>query len=208
MSTPFYKTARRHLSRNCPVLNQLIARVGPCTLTPNPADPFTLLVRCVISQQISTKAAASIFARLAELVGGPPVPMAKVSKLTDEKLQACGISGPKQRALRAVIDHVKENPKLLPGIEERDNDTIHEQLTAIKGIGPWSAGHVPNFRPGPDGRAAGWGLRVPRRGEATVRVEKRSEREATHQDRRAVAAVSQRRDVVPVAKLEPKYQEE
>ena len=139
MSTPFYKTARRHLSRNCPVMNQLIARVGPCTLTPNPAVPFTLIVRCVISQQISTKAAASICARLAALVGGPPVPMAKVAKLTDEKLQSCGISGPKQRTLRSVIDHVKQNPDLLPGIEDRDNDTIHEQLTAIKGIGPWSA---------------------------------------------------------------------
>ena len=46
-------------------MKQLIARVGPCTLTPNPQDPFTLLVRCVISQQISTKAAESIFGKLA-----------------------------------------------------------------------------------------------------------------------------------------------
>jgi DNA-3-methyladenine glycosylase II len=120
-------------------MKRLIARVGPCTLAPNPADPFTLLVRCVISQQISTKAAESIFGKLAALVGGPPTPMAKVARLTDEKLQACGVSGPKQRTLRAVIDHVKAYPKLLPGIAERDDDTIHEQLTAIKGIGPWSA---------------------------------------------------------------------
>jgi DNA-3-methyladenine glycosylase II len=139
MSTPFYKKARRHLSSNCPVMNRIITRVGPCTLTPDPADPFTLLVRCVISQQISTKAAASIYGRLASLVGGPPVPMAKVEKLTDEKLQACGISAPKQRTLRAVIEHIKANPDLLPGIEHRDDDTIREQLTAIKGIGPWSA---------------------------------------------------------------------
>src|SRR5262245_35458735 len=139
MSTPFYKTARRHLSRNCPVMKQIIARVGPRTLTPNPADPFTLLVRCVISQQISTKAAESIFGKLAALVAGPPVPMAKVARLSEAKLKACGISGPKQRTLRAVIDHVKANPDLLPGIEGRDDDTIHAQLTEIKGIGPWSA---------------------------------------------------------------------
>ncbi len=120
-------------------MKQIIGTVGPCTLTPNPADPFTLLVRCVISQQISTKAAASIYARLASLVGGPPVPMAKVEKLADDQIRACGISGPKLRTLRGVIDHVKANPKLLPGIEERDNETIHAQLTEIKGIGPWSA---------------------------------------------------------------------
>ena len=41
--------------------------------------------------------------------------------------------------MRAVIDHVQANPKLLPGIEHRDDEFIREQLTAIKGIGPWSA---------------------------------------------------------------------
>jgi DNA-3-methyladenine glycosylase II len=139
MSTPFYKTARRHLTRQCPVMKRLIGVVGPCTLTPNPADPFTLLVRCVISQQISTKAAESIFGRLAALVGGPPVPMAKIARLTDARLKSCGVSGPKQRTLRAVVEHVKANPKLLPSIEDRDDDTVREQLTEIKGIGPWSA---------------------------------------------------------------------
>ena len=136
MSTPFYRTARRHLARNCPVMKQIIARVGPCTLTPMPQDPFTLLVRCIISQQISTKAAESIFGRLAALVGGPPVRMTKVAKLSDDRLQSCGVSGPKQRTLRAVIEHVRANPGLLPGIDERDDDTIREQLTQIKGIGP------------------------------------------------------------------------
>jgi DNA-3-methyladenine glycosylase II len=139
MSTPFYQKARRHLSRKCPVMKRLIGIVGPCTLKPNPADPFTLLVRAVIFQQISTKAADSIFKRVLEAAGGPPVTMPRLAKLTEETFKACGVSGPKQRTLRAVMDHVKANPKLLPGIEERDNDTIHEQLTQIKGIGPWSA---------------------------------------------------------------------
>lgn len=120
-------------------MKRLIERVGPCTLTPNPADPFTLLVRCVIFQQISTKAAASIFNKLAALVGGPPVPMAKLDRLDEGKLKSCGISGPKLRTLRAVIDHVRANPDLLPDIEKRTDDTIREQLTQIKGIGPWSA---------------------------------------------------------------------
>src|SRR5262245_30500233 len=139
MSTPLYRKARHHLARNCPVMKQLIARVGPCTLAPNPEDPFTLLVRCVISQQISTKAAESIFGKLAALVDGPPMPIARVEKLREATLRSCGLSGPKQRTLRAVIDHIRANPGLLPGITLRDDETIRAQLTAIKGIGPWSA---------------------------------------------------------------------
>jgi DNA-3-methyladenine glycosylase II len=139
MSTPLYRKARRHLTRNCPVMRELIPRVGPCTLQPNPDDPFTLLVRCVISQQISTKAAESIFGKLAALVNGPPVPMERIARLSASKLQSCGVSGPKQRTLRAVIEHARANPDLLPGLSERDDDAIRAELTAIKGIGPWSA---------------------------------------------------------------------
>src|SRR5262245_42024821 len=126
MSTPFYKKARRHLSDNCPVMKQIIARVGPCTLEPNGDDPFTLLVRCVISQQISTKAAESISGRLVAMVNGGeldgPIPMVKLAKFTKAKFKACGISGPKQRTLRAVIEYVKANPKLLPGIPDFGDD--------------------------------------------------------------------------------------
>jgi len=120
-------------------MKELIGRVGPCRLKPNPDDPFTLLVRCIISQQISTKAAESIFGRLAAGVGGPPIAMGKVAKLADAQLQSCGVSGPKQRTLRAVIEHMTANPALLPGIVDRDDEAIRTQLTAIKGIGPWSA---------------------------------------------------------------------
>jgi len=120
-------------------MKYIIDRVGPCQLSPNSGDPFTLLVRCIISQQISTKAAQSIFGRLAEVVGGPPVELTRVAKLTEANFKECGISGPKQRTLRAVIDHVKANSDFLPSIPELDDAAIREQLTAIKGIGPWTA---------------------------------------------------------------------
>jgi DNA-3-methyladenine glycosylase II len=142
MSTPHYKKVRRHLSTNCPVMKRIITRVGPCTLEPYDLDPFTLLVRCVISQQISTKAAQSISGRLIELVGGAEtgaIPLAKLAKLTEAKYKSCGISGPKQRTLCAVIAHVQTHPKLLTSIPELDDGAIREQFTAIKGIGPWTA---------------------------------------------------------------------
>ena len=145
------------MSGNCPVMKRLIERVGPCTLAPKPFDPFTLLVRCVIAQQISTKAAESIFNRLAAAIIGPPpaptpagadataawqrtisIPLATLAKFTEAEYKACGISGPKQRALRSVIDHVQARPDLLPSIPTLADEDIREQLVAIKGIGPWT----------------------------------------------------------------------
>jgi DNA-3-methyladenine glycosylase II len=157
MSTPFYKKVRRHLSANCPVMKRLVERVGACTLVPKADDPFTLLVRCVISQQISTKAAESIYGRLARAVNPPPtgphpadgtslalwqreslIPLAKLAAFTEADYKECGVSAPKQRTLRAVIDHVMANPELLPNIPSLDDDAIRDQLVVIKGIGPWT----------------------------------------------------------------------
>jgi len=139
MSTPFYKKARGHLTRNCPVMKRVIGVVGPCTMASFPGDPFTLLVRCVIYQQISTKAAKSIFDKLTASIGDSNIPIAKLSGMTEAQFKGCGISGPKQRTLRAVVDHVNTNPELLPGIPDMDDETAREQLTQIKGIGPWTA---------------------------------------------------------------------
>ena len=116
----------------------LIARVGPCTLTPKSDDPFTLLVRCVIAQQISGKAATSITAKLTAALKGPPIDITRLARMTETRFRACGVSGPKQRTLKALCAHVRSNPGLLPGIESRDDETIREQLVAIKGIGPWT----------------------------------------------------------------------
>jgi DNA-3-methyladenine glycosylase II len=139
MSTPYYKKVRGHLTRKCPVMKQIVGMVGPCTLAPFPGDPFTLLVRCVIYQQISTKAAKSIYDKLTTAIGEKLILPTRLAKMTEAELKACGISGPKQRTLRAVIDHVRENPELLPSIEKVDDETAREQLTVIKGIGPWTA---------------------------------------------------------------------
>lgn len=138
MSTPFYRKVRRHLSRKCPVMKQLIARVGPCTLEANPGDPLTLLVRCVIAQQISTKAARSISGRLTEALGGAPVARERLTALTDAEFQACGVSGPKRRTLRAIAAHFAARPDLPADIETRDDDWLRENLTAVSGIGPWT----------------------------------------------------------------------
>jgi DNA-3-methyladenine glycosylase II len=138
MSTPYYQKVRRHLSRKCPVMKKLISRVGPCTLEAGAGDPFTLLVRCVIAQQISTKAARSITARLTEAVGGPPVPRERIAELSDVQFQGCGVSGPKRRTLRALAAHFGAHPDLSQEVASRDDDWLRENLTAVSGIGPWT----------------------------------------------------------------------
>jgi len=133
-----HATAVRHLSRKCPVMKRLVKQVGPCTWTPAADDPFTMLVRCVVYQQISTKAAKSIYEKLLVGCGGAPVCRERILTMTEAEFRACGVSGPKQRAIRAVAEHVGSNPDLLPGIAERDEPTLRKQLVAIKGIGNWS----------------------------------------------------------------------
>lgn len=134
-----YAKAVRHLSRRCPVLKSLTARVGPCTWAPASDDPFTMLVRCVISQQISTKAAKSIFDRLTATVGGLPIARDRLAGLTEADFKACGVSGPKQRTIWAVATHLDANPDLVQKIEAYDDDQVRTHLTTIKGIGHWTA---------------------------------------------------------------------
>ena len=138
MSTNPHAKATRHLSRNCPMLKDVIARVGPCTWAPAVDDPFTLIVRCIISQQISGKAAESISARLVQVAGGSPISPKRLAKLTDEQYQACGVSGAKRRTFQALCDYAKANPSFLPGIATCEDDELREQLVSIKGIGPWT----------------------------------------------------------------------
>lgn len=99
-------------------------------------DPFALIVRCIIGQQISGKAAESISGKLTQAIGA--VTPRRLAKFSDDQLQACGISGGKRLALRAVTDFVLANRKFLPGIPTAPDDEVREKLVSIKGIGPWT----------------------------------------------------------------------
>src|SRR5262245_46060898 len=78
--------ARRHLARRDPVLKLLMAHVGPCTLRHEP-DGFAALARSIIAQQISTKAAASIHARLLQALGRRGLRPGALLALSDEELR-------------------------------------------------------------------------------------------------------------------------
>lgn len=113
-----------------------IERVGPCTLAPRPASMhFTTLVRAIVGQQISTKAAQSIHARLQALAESP----AEILDLEDEALRGVGLSARKVQYVRALSKAVHANELPLSRIGRWSDERIIEHLTALPGIGVWTA---------------------------------------------------------------------
>ena len=94
-----YLKAQRHLRRRDAVLKRLITTIGPCTLRYEP-NRFASLVRSIISQQISSKAAKSIGGRLIESLGKAGLCPAAIVRASETKLRAAGLSANKMRSLK------------------------------------------------------------------------------------------------------------
>jgi DNA-3-methyladenine glycosylase II len=131
-----FTKAQRHLSRRDPVLKRLIKQVGPCTLVVNP-DGFSVLVRSIVAQQISSKAARSISARLAESIGG--IHPKKLLKAKDETLRAAGLSVAKTRAVRDLAEKVHNGALPLDRLPDMPDEEVIECLLPVRGIGRWTA---------------------------------------------------------------------
>ena len=126
-----------HLRRVDPYCAAVIDQVGPCRLEPM-ADRFGTLVRAIISQQISSKAAAAIEGRL-RAIGGEPHDPAVLLSLGEEALRGVGLSGVKARYVLNLAEAVAAGQAPLDAFDDWDDDAIIARLTAIKGIGRWTA---------------------------------------------------------------------
>jgi len=115
----------------------LIDRVGPCQIRPR-KDRFSTLVRAIVGQQISTKAAESIDARLRALVGYPYTPEG-VLAAGETALRSVGLSGVKARYALNLAEAVRSKSVPLHKFHRWDDDAIVASLTSIKGIGVWTA---------------------------------------------------------------------
>lgn len=133
-----YRRVQRHLSRRDPVLKRLVAAVGPCTLAPN-ADHFALLVRSIISQQISTKAAHSIRARLEQMLEPRGLEPAAILAAPDEVLRGAGLSANKMRSLRDLAEKVHGGAVPLGQLRELPDEDVIQALIPVRGIGRWTA---------------------------------------------------------------------
>lgn len=133
-----YADAEKHLTKACPNLKTLIKAVGPCTLSPNP-DAFGTLARSIISQQISTKAAASITQRVVTLCGKKGLRPQPLLDATDEAIRACGISAGKLLSLRSLANYFAERPTLSRQLKKQTDEEVIETLLPIRGVGVWTA---------------------------------------------------------------------
>jgi DNA-3-methyladenine glycosylase II len=135
MTPEFWPEAKRALSRRDPVLRKLI-KAYPDAELGGRGDAFQTLARSIVGQQISVKAAQSIWNRFAECSGA--VTPAAVAALEPGRMRACGLSGSKVRYLHDLASHFASGAVKPRRWSRMDDEAIIEDLVRVKGIGRWS----------------------------------------------------------------------
>ena len=104
-----------------------------------PGDAYGALLRSIVGQQLSTKAASTIYGRMIDIFGGhAPTPKQLLAADPDE-IRAAGMSRPKIAYLRDLAQHVEDGTLELDRVDELPDEEVSAQLTAIKGLGQWTA---------------------------------------------------------------------
>src|SRR5262245_43612955 len=143
-----FERARRILMRRDPRLGAVIKKVGRCGLPDHRGhEPFSGLVRVIASQQLSGKAADTIFGRVVTLAGGPgTLTPDRVKALEAAALRAAGLSRPKIAYLYDLADHVLDGRLDLHALDGHPDEDVLTAITAVKGLGRWSAEMFLMFR--------------------------------------------------------------
>ncbi len=127
-----------HLRKYDPVLAPIIEKVGLCTIQPH-SDYYGELVDSIIGQQLSVKAARSIQNRFSALFDGK-YPSPDQILVTDvEVLRSVGLSRSKANYIKSLADHIVSGQLELEKFSNMSNVDIIKELTAVKGIGEWTA---------------------------------------------------------------------
>ncbi|MDE2395958.1 MAG: DNA-3-methyladenine glycosylase 2 family protein [Burkholderiales bacterium] len=140
VTPPYWDEACRHLSRRDRVMKKLIPHFGEARLQSR-GDAFTTLARSIVGQQISVKAAQSVWDRFAALVGGAPTHLAPaaVQAMETAELRACGLSARKSEYLLDLARHFVAGTVHVGNWRRMDDEAIITELVAIRGIGRWTA---------------------------------------------------------------------
>jgi DNA-3-methyladenine glycosylase II len=143
-----YARARRALMRSDPVLAEAIRQIGPCLMADRQrSDHFSTLLRAIVGQQLSTKAAATIFTRFMALfpAGAPPTPQ-MIASLEDSSLRGVGLSGQKVGYMRDLCGRLLDGRLSLEDIDHLPDEEVIARLVAVKGFGRWTAEMFLMFR--------------------------------------------------------------
>ncbi len=129
------------LRRADPGLAEVIDRVGPCRARVGVYDdPLEALVRAIVGQQLSGKAADTIYGRFRALYDGERFPApAQILATHHTRLRKVGLSRQKQAAVRDLCKAVRDDRLQLRDVARLDDETLTEQLVQVRGIGRWSA---------------------------------------------------------------------
>jgi len=149
--------ADAHLREADPVLGALIDAHGPLPPPRVPGEPYGALVRAIVGQQLSVVAAGAIHERLLARFGGhEPTPQELLAIDPDELRTAAGLSRPKVVFLRSLAEHVVSGALDLAHLDQHSDEEVTAQLTAVKGVGLWTAQIFLMFQLGrPDVLASG-----------------------------------------------------
>jgi DNA-3-methyladenine glycosylase II len=146
--------AMRVLSAADDRLAEVIAEVGPCKLrvhTNGGADAFELfeaLVESIVSQQLSVKAADTIYGRVLALGGGKLLGPKQLAEVPEETLRKAGLSGQKVRYVHDLCKKVADGSVKLTELEKLGDEEVIERLRLVKGVGRWTAEMFLMFRLG------------------------------------------------------------
>jgi DNA-3-methyladenine glycosylase II len=120
----------------------LIDRIGPLNRQARrrgrPSDAYGTLVRSITGQQLSTKAAATIYGRLTDLYGGQTPTPEQIIATDPEQLRAVGLSGAKAAYLRDLAEHIVDGELPVDHLAEMSDEDVYAALIAVKGLGRWT----------------------------------------------------------------------
>jgi len=141
-----FTEADRALAASDPVMAGLVERLGPMSIAERrrrrgqaPDDAYGTLLRAIIGQQLSTKAARTIYERVIALFDtGVPSPE-KLLAADEAALRGAGLSGRKVEYLRDLAAHVIDGELELDRLEDLSDDEVIEEVTAVRGLGRWTA---------------------------------------------------------------------
>ena len=144
-----WRSAIAHLKQTDPALARVIEQVGPCTLQPrSEGTHFGALLRSIVYQQLSGKAAATIHSRFLALYGGREPTAAELLATPEETLRSVGLSRQKLSYMHDLAAHVQRGDLPVDALHELDDSALTESLVRVKGIGRWTAQMFMMFRLG------------------------------------------------------------
>jgi DNA-3-methyladenine glycosylase II len=139
LTTAEIKKARNHLRRVDPIMKSLIDLNGVISLSTAKTNDFDTLAGIIISQQLSGRAATTIFTRIRASAGGGRLSAKRLASCSDDQLQKAGVSRPKIKALRSLTEHVQTRKLRISRLAGLADEDVFERITQVKGMGPWSA---------------------------------------------------------------------